>query len=172
MKHVFVVWALMFCCSTGCKKKNVQPADVNAQGEYFNCYIDGQYWTFKQEPYSNNDALTASKGQITLPGFKLQAESNDAPQTVVRLWMLTEDFPSKDTYALTTYSELCYATVYRDYYFPNPTYEVSTNDTLTGQLIFSKREPTRLEGTFFFSGARNDSGQAVRITNGRFSIIP
>ncbi len=165
-----LVWV---CCYAGCKKKDTGPTDINDQGEYFNCYIDGQYWTYKEDnDFGDDDDVTARQGQITLPGFVIKAENTTFPGSGFSLWMVSETFPSKDTVLLTTYSDLAYATFHTRYPSGRGGYEVSTNDTLNGQLIFTKRERTRLEGVFHFNGVRSDSGQVVRITDGRFSIIP
>jgi hypothetical protein len=49
------------CCALmGCKKED-KLTNVNKQGEYFNCKIDGKYRTFKQSRYINHDALNAGK---------------------------------------------------------------------------------------------------------------
>lgn len=46
----FVLFAALW--TAGCTKEPdppPTPPDVNEQGEYFNCYINGKYWTFSQD---------------------------------------------------------------------------------------------------------------------------
>lgn len=173
MKKLWPLAFLTFLGTLGCNKEPgppPAPPDVNEQGEYFNCYINGKYWTFKQDPYAA-DALSASVSQITLPGYRLHAVAHDGyPRTVIDLWMIGENVPSKDTFDLTTYSDGSYAEILG----PTANFCCSgfgTDMTHTGKLIFSRRGD-RLEGTFYFDAQRPDTNVVIHVTNGRFSIIP
>lgn len=140
--------------------------------EYFNCYIDGKYWTYAQGSFTNHDALRARVNAITLPGFEITADNVTIfPQTIINIWFIQESFPTKDTVELTTYNDGYYAEI------SNPDtagnlHKFRTNDTLSGVLIFTKREPNLIQGTFYFDAYNETLNRTVHITNGKFSIIP
>lgn len=140
--------------------------------EYFNCYIDGKYWTYKQGSFTNHDALRARVNAITLPGFEITADDvTTFPQTQINIWFIQENFPTKDTVELTTYNDGYYAEILG----PDTTGALigfETDDTHTGHLIFTKREPNLIQGTFYFDAYSAAQNRTVHITNGKFSIIP
>ena len=175
MKNALLGLLLLFATLSSCKK-DTPPAtlpDTNAQGEYFNCKIDGKYWTYKQAGYTNHDDLTAGKGIITDPGYVITAENGeDFPQTVVKFWMIGTDFPDSDTIELISYGTGAYAEVVGPPFLDIYQYGFRTDTLHTGRLIFTKRSPQRLEGTFEFDTYNNDPKRMVRFTEGRFSIIP
>ena len=174
MKNFFL-FPLLLLGLTACKKDTTPaaPPDTNAQGEYFNCKIDGQYWTYKQAGYTHHDALTAGKGLITDPGFAITGTNVvDFPQTVITFWMIGTDFPDSDTIELADYSSGNYAEIVgpdREY----ANLDFMTNDSNSkGKIIFTKRTPQRIEGTFYFDAFRKFGAPVIHITEGRFSIIP
>ena len=175
MKNALLGLLLLFATLSSCKK-DTPPAtlpDTNAQGEYFNCKIDGKYWTYKQAGYTNHDDLTAGKGIITDPGYVITAENGeDFPQTVVKFWMIGTDFPDSDTIELADYSSGNYAEIVGPN-TDNANLDFNTKDSSSeGRLIFTKRMANRLEGNFYFDAYRKSSSSVIHITEGRFSIIP
>lgn len=140
--------------------------------EYFNCYIDGKYWTYAQGSFTNHDALRARVNAITLPGFEITADNvTNFPTTIINIWFIEETFPTKDTVMLTTYSDGYYAEIISpDTAGSGNSFE--TDNTYTGQLIFTKREPNLIQGTFYFDAYSAAQNRTVHITNGKFSIIP
>ena len=175
MKNALLFSLLLLLGIYSCKKDTtpVIPPDTNAQGEYFNCKIDGKYWTYKQSGYTNHDALTAGKGIITDLGYAISGTNVvDFPQTVVTFWMIGTDFPDSDTIELADYSSGNYVQVNNPPPAELSSVEFSSDSLHTGRLIFTKRSPQRLEGTFQFNVYRIELNRVVRFTEGRFSIIP
>jgi hypothetical protein len=173
---VVTITLLSLLATASCKKNDssVKPHDVNAQGEYFNCVINGKYWTYKElGPYSMGDPLKARENQIDDPGYQLVAQNlTDLPQTAISLWIVGKSFPDKDSISLGSHGSVAYAEVtYPDgQQLDNYTY--TTRSTQVGMVIFTKRTPERLEGTFHFDATNDDASKSLHITQGQFSIIP
>ncbi|RQO29796.1 hypothetical protein DBR32_14525 [Taibaiella sp. KBW10] len=52
------------------------------------------------------------------------------------------------------------------------TYFAKGGNQGSGKIIFSKRNPKRLEGTFEFTAINRVDSSVITITNGKFSIVP
>lgn len=153
-----------------CHKNETSPA--TEPKEYFNCYINGKYWTYKQPTFSNHDPLRAWYEASLIPHFALGGDNVvDFPQTGIGFDLDNINFPNKDTFYLSSYPGGNMA------HIDNPDtdgnlHEFRTNDTLTGVLIFTKREANLIQGTFYFDAYNETLNRTVHITNGKFSIIP
>jgi hypothetical protein len=91
---------LLICLSIfialSCKKTKYTAPDVSPNGEYFNCKIDGKYWTFKTCSYCN-DPLTAGREVVDRPHFSIMAGNSDYPQTQFDFFIDTAEINHHDT---------------------------------------------------------------------------
>lgn len=178
MKKLLLSLSVALSLVYGCKPDDPivtpNPPPVSESDEYFNCYIDGKYWTYKQGSGSfSGDALKAERIIMQGPNFRIQAANHvdNDDNTVIVLWMVADTFPSKDTIPLTLDADSAYAAIVGpNLDFMNISFK--TNHVASGELIFTKRTSERLEGTFYFDAQRPDTSVVIHVTNGRFSIIP
>jgi|GEM_PF-1401792 len=166
MKTFLLALALVF--GSSCRKTS-----GTSPKEYFSCIINGVYFTYKQDPTSNHDALIARPGQITLPAYQIAGDNVvDFPYTGINFWLINKSFPDKDTVILSTYEDGAYATINYPQDSTMVAVDFSTDSNHTGRIIFTKRSPSELEGTFSFDAQRAGSSTVLHITEGKFSIKP
>jgi hypothetical protein len=83
MKNLLFGFSVFVLAFASCKKEDKGPPDSNEQGEYFNCKIDGKYWTYKQAYFTSHDDLIF-RSYFNDAGYEIIGENGvDFPQTVV-----------------------------------------------------------------------------------------
>ena len=180
MNKLFIA-ILLVLLFTGCKKEEQSDlTDVSPNGEYFNCYINGKYWTFKQCTFCSGDALRSYQVYRNVPdtitGNRIEGSSSDFPQTVIEFVIAQEDFLAGDTIMLgrnsfrsLTDSGLSFAQIEHVYNIDNNSVSGGATDSIhTGRLVFTKRTGKWQEGTFYFNAS--NGLDVISITNGRFAI--
>ncbi len=174
MKTQVSIVALACLGTFGCKKDADKTSDVNEQGEYFNCRIEGRYWTFEQEHYTAHDALSAYGAHDR---FFIHADRvDDYPQTGIEFTLNGRSLPDRDTYILGKNTSNGVITGNEAFArITGPTanfsgYDFATDSTHQGMLIFTRCDARRAEGTFWFNAGRTDTNAVIHVTDGRFSI--
>ncbi len=168
MKGKIQLLSCLFICSIvfSCKKDDASEPDVSPNGEYFNCKIDGKYWTFKQgDGLFGSDALYARFEVVDRPHYEIKAGSDDYPQTQFTFTLDTADMSRTDTIAFTLTSRS-----YVQLYSPYP-FEVGVNpefESFEGRVIFTNRSATNVQGIFDFEA--NNGTTIAKITDGKFKI--
>ena len=160
----------------GCKKEDPSDlTDVSERGEYFNCLINGKYWTFKQCTtclFGAPDAVRRYE-LYEIPGITtrdvIEASNVEGyPQTGIEINIDHNDFLAGDTILLSknpsrlnSSQGLSFANISNPYGL--------TDSVHTGRLIFTKRTNKWEEGVFDFT-AVNSQGEIISVTKGRFAI--
>jgi hypothetical protein len=163
--NILVLILVLFTCMTCCKK---QPKTEPEPEEYFNCYIDGEYFTYTKEySWVTNKALKCRlnhQGWFEIMGFDAQ----NAEQNGIGFFIVGGGLPTKDTLDLKAYqrAELYYRKL------GTPSSSANTNDSIGGQLIFTTRTTSLVKGIFNFDVLNPNNNQIVHITNGKFKVIP
>ncbi len=148
---------------SSCKPKEQPQPDA----EYFNCEINGKYWTYRANRLAFNPCSGVGAGTSGMTSWIISGlDCIGPPQTQIIIYLSGgNSFPDRDTFEL---SEQHFAGVNNPDNSFNSYYR--TNDTATGKLIFTMRDSTRVEGQFYFRAYNPYQNKTIDITNGKFSI--
>lgn len=163
---IYLLSCLFLFIAFSCKKSEESAPDVSPDGEYFNCNIDGKYWTFKQGtgPFGS-DALTASFEVVDRPHYEIEAATTDYPETVFSFWIDTAVMNRTDTVIFTATSK-SYVQLYSPYGVQVG--EVGSFESTSGKLIFTNRSAAYIQGIFDFEASNGT--KVAKVTNGKFKI--
>jgi hypothetical protein len=150
-----------------CDKKP-KPVDYNSLPEYFECLINGKYFTysngdaFMQNPdglYVNNNGQwinisgDAKGGGNVANGMNLSINKNSL-NSIGQVDL--GDINSNGSALISTFVD-----------FPNE--PLQTDSTHTGKITFTKNTDSLIEGTFYFKAVAQ-SGFVAEVTIGKFKI--
>lgn len=152
---IIILSALLF---NACRNKSIEPE------EYFSFYADGEYFNIPQESrWSFGGEVKSLKAyKVGLTSYSIRATVKDFPHTSVSLEFSGGHIPNEDTVILSFAGILDFKEQDNNYGMYSP---------LSGKVIFSERSSSKLTGIFEFDAIGAD-GKIIKITNGKFSIIP
>jgi hypothetical protein len=164
----FICVALMLICSA-CTKDHL-PAETQTGAGTFGCKLNGNVWIPKgSDGYSGQN----TKRQFSYGGcfFLVSATDHDSnPLTGFVIGFdstcMTVGVPIKLASGRNGEGGARYFTIG---YSDSDNKDFITNDSLTGELIFTKYNPPITSGKFWFD-AMDKSGQVIHVTEGRFDI--
>lgn len=159
MKQLILI-SILFSLFACCKKKT----KTDSPSQYFNCNIDGKYFTYTQSSFSNNKGLSAGTSG-SLNYVIIGRDMVGFPQTQFIFTLIGNHIPTKDTILIDTYN---YADVEKVDSVGN---SYRTNSINNGKIIFTERTNTLLKGIFYFDAFNQSLNKTIHITNGQFSII-
>lgn len=170
----FLLAIIAFLMIAGCKKEDSGLTDVSEKGEYFNCRINGQYWTYKQANGLFGAVNALSSYQLyDVPSIithdVIRANNVvDYPQTEIELNMDHEAFLAGDTIMLgNNPSRLLSGKGLSWAEITNP--NGLTDSIHTGRVIFTQRTDEWQRGIFEFT-VSDGQGSQFSVTEGRFAI--
>lgn len=166
MKHpIFVLISLLMIGLYSCKKHDPPAPDTSAAGEYFNCELDGTYWTYRQCSFCNADALYARPEVVDYPHFAIRAMSSEDPTTVYSFMIDTAAFNRLDSIDLSTSSKSCVIVTH-----PYPLQAGVGFDftSISGKLVFTSKNAAQVSGIFEFEAT--DGSKIAHVTNRKFLI--
>jgi len=151
--------------STGCNKH-----DENAdKAEYFNCEINGQYWTYVQCKFCNFDNLTAGHEDLDTKHYSIMGSCADYPQTEISFFIDEDEMMRSDTIALSSATK-SYGRIWKPLAQDSTMIlEYFTGHGAGGNLIITSRTSRRIEGVFDFTAT--NTKQTVSVSKGTFSIL-
>lgn len=162
--NILLYTLFLFTSFACCKKDKIEPEPA----EYFNCYIDGEYFTYTEQPsWVTNKALKCRldhQGWFEMEGRDAQSDE----QNSIVFFIKGGGLPTKDTLELKAYqrAELNYRKL------GTPIGNATTSDSIGGKLIFTTRTTGLVQGTFNFDVLNPNNNKIVHITNGKFKVIP
>ncbi len=152
---------------SSCKPKE-QP---QLETEYFNCEINGKYWTYRANDLAFNPCSGVGAGPSGMTSWIISGlDCIGPPQTQIIIYLSGgNSFPDRDTFEL---SEQYQGSIDQPYPIisGNAYSGFSTDSTHTGILIFTKRDSTEVKGIFYFDVLDKNYNTIISITNGKFSI--
>ncbi len=150
---------------SSCKPKEQPQPDA----EYFNCEINGKYWTYKPDKLGFNPCSGIGAGPSGMTSWVLGArDCIGEPKTSITIFLSGgNSFPDRDTFDLSFSNR---ATIVDPYPITSGQSGFSTNDTLQGLLIFTQRDTFRVKGLFYFDVYDAAKKDYIHVTNGKFSI--
>ncbi len=152
---------------SSCEKKP-KPVDYNSLPEYFECLINGKYFTYKTGDafMQNPDGLTAYNNGLwtTIRG---SAKSGGQSASVVEISVNKASITGANQINIGDINSEGSALISTFVDFPNETLE--TDSTHTGKITLIKNTDSLIEGTFYFKAVAQ-SGFVAEVTNGKFKI--
>ncbi len=162
---IIITSALLF---NACRNKSIEPE------EYFSFYADGEYFNIPQESrWSFGGEVKSLKAyKVGLTSYSIRATVKDFPHTSVSLEFSGGHIPDEDTVII-------YSAGISHLKKDENNYEILP--PLTGRVIFTERSSSKLTGAFEFEAYKYNydsddhviyTDTIIKITNGKFSIIP
>ncbi len=158
----YLVFSLTLSSCT--PKEQPQP-----EAEYFNCEINGKYWTYRANRLAFNPCSGVGAGTSGMTSWIISGlDCIGPPQTQIIIYLSGgNSFPDRDTFELSEQYQG----------FVDQPYPISTgysgffiDKKHTGKLIFTQRDMNWIKGIFFFDVLDLNDSTVVKITNGKFSI--
>jgi hypothetical protein len=158
---------------SSCYKKP-KPVDYNSLPEYFECLINGKYFTYNNERYPIIGNGKGLKATIYSNGINIFAQAKSGGQCASGVDLSIQDFNNTNNSIhnivnmnLGFYSSEGTASVSTFEDSPNET--LQTDSTHNGIITFTKNTDSLIEGTFYFK-AITQSGFVAEVSNGKFKI--
>jgi hypothetical protein len=161
-----IILALPLLISS-CHKKP-KPTDYNSLPEYFECNINGKYFTYNNGDafMQNPDGLKANSNGlwITIQG---SAKSGGQSAAIVELSINKASLNSINQVNIGDINSE--GSAYIGTFIDNPNESLNTDSTHIGKITFTKNTNSLIEGTFYFKAVAQ-SGFVADVTNGKFKI--
>jgi hypothetical protein len=152
---------------SSCDKKP-KPVDYNSLPEYFECLINGKYFTYSNGSsfLSDPDGLKAYNNGLWVD-ITGSAKSGGQAASAIQLSINKSSLNSINQVQIGDVNSEGSAVI--STFVDNPNELLNTDSMHTGKITFTKNTDTLIEGTFYFD-AVSQTGFVAKVTNGKFKI--